>query len=1057
MKHLHSIILSLLFFSSTIIFFSNTSIFPQSSFPEFEHISIEHGLSQGIINCILQDSKGYLWFGTNDGLNRYDGYTFKIYRNIPNNSSSISDNYITSITEDNHGNIWTGTLTGYLNKYETSTGQFTQYKTQLHPLFANNRRVLTDIPPYFANYNNGTITSIYCDENGIIWAGSFGNGLFQFDPYKVIFKHFYYSEDENSISSNYVLSICGNKKGSMWIGAFTGGLNRLIRTYKNNKEVYKFTNYINQAGKNTFPCRRITSVLIYRNELWIGAFGDGLYKLVTAPNGDTSFSFIQFNGLKKNSLSNYNITRLASDKNGNLWIGTFGGGLNKYDPVTGKLTTFEHNSSDPSSIDDNEVISLTIDRSGLVWTGTFSGYGVNKLNPFTTKFIHYKSEPDKLNSLSDNIITSCAEDKNGNIWFGTYKGGLNKFLVNKNEFQVYKLDQTNPAKMNSSYITSLFIDENNIVWIGTYNNGLMIFDPDKIELLHLYYNPGNRNSISSNQITSIIEDRYGAIWIGTINGGLDKITKDANYSLKFTNYKFSDIFSETIPDNNIVELFKDKAGELWVTTREGFLCRFDYKLEDFFIYKINNPNETSSNILCLYDDSSNNLWLGTNGGGLLKFDKKNNRFINFKKPFGLSGKTVFGILPDNKNNLWLSTNFGLLKYNIGSNSVTTYNLNDGLQSLQFYNKSYLMTKNGKMYFGGINGFNCFYPDSININPFESSVAISSIKAANREIQEFSKNLYLSSSENSLAIEFTIMDFTDPSKNQYSYMLAGYDNEWNYSSGNNHNAVYNELPPGNYTFKLKGANSAGIWSDNELLLNIVITGPFWKSWWFILIVVLLVTGIAAYLISLKVFQYLEVEKLKSKISADLHDSVGSGLTEISMLCEITQLNLTREPDGTKDKLQMIADRSRTLIDSMSDIVWLVNPKPNTLYDLVLRLKDIYSPILYSLGISFKAEIPETLADFKISMDKRQNIYLIFKEAINNSIKYSNSKEIKFLVDVENSTYEIILKDNGCGFDNSIIRPGNGLINMKKRAKSIRAEFLIESIPGKGTEISLKGKS
>lgn len=1034
-----------------------SNLLPQSSLPEFEHVSIEHGLSQGIINCIMQDEKGYLWFGTNDGLNRYDGYTFKIYRNIPNNSSSISDNYITSIAEDTRGNIWTGTLTGYLNKYEPSTGKFTQYKTQLHPLFANNRRILTDIPPYFANYNNSTITSIYCDENGIIWAGSFGNGLFRFDPYKVTFKQFYYSEDENSISSNYVLSICGNKNGSIWIGAFTGGLNKLTRTIRNNKESFKFTNYINQAGKNTFPARRITSVLIYNKELWIGAFGDGLYKLITSPGGDTSFSLIKFKSSKDKSLINNNITKLAYDRNGSLWIGTFGGGLCKYEPGTGRLVTFEHDPSNSASIDDNEVISLTIDRSGLVWTGTFSGYGVNKLNPFTTKFIHYKSEPKRNNSLSDNIITSCAEDKAGNIWFGTYKGGLNKFVVDKNEFQVFKLDQSSPVKINSNYITSLFIDRNNIIWVGTYNNGLIIFDPDKISLTHLHYNPSNKNSISSNQVTSIVEDKYGAIWIGTINGGLNKVTRDENFNLNFTNYRFSDIFSQTIPDNNIVEVFKDKQGVLWVTTREGFLCRFDYDAEDFFTFKLANPDEKAINISCLYDDSSNNLWLGTNGRGLLKFDKKNNKFIDFKNPFSLNGKTVYGILPDKKNNLWLSTNFGLLKYNIRSNSVTTYNLNDGLQSLQFTNRSYLMTKNGKMYFGGINGFNCFYPDSINVIPFESSVAISSIRAANSEIQDISDKLELSSSENSITIDFTVMDFTDPSKNQYSYILTGYDNDWNHLSGNNHTAAYNDLPPGNYTFKLKGANSAGIWSKKEIILSIIITGPFWKSWWFILIFVLIITGVAAYLISLKVFQYLEVEKLKAKISADLHDSVGSGLTEISMLCEITQMNLMNESSGTSDKLQVIAERSRTLIDSMSDIVWLVNPKPNTLYDLVLRLKDIYSPILYSLGISFKAEISEALADFKISMDKRQNIYLIFKEAINNSIKYSNSKEIKFLIDIESSNYQIILKDNGCGFDSTNFKPGNGLINMRKRAKSIKAEITIDSAPGKGTEISLKGKS
>jgi len=284
------------------------------------------------------------------------------------------------------------------------------------------------------------------------------------------------------------------------------------------------------------------------------------------------------------------------------------------------------------------------------------------------------------------------------------------------------------------------------------------------------------------------------------------------------------------------------------------------------------------------------------------------------------------------------------------------------------------------------------------------------------------------------------------------MLDGYDTEWKFTSGNYHSAEYKDLPPGKYIFQVKGTGNSGSYPNKIAKLRINIPVVFWKSWLFISISVLILAGFISYFIFYRIRQFLIIEKLKTKLSADLHDSVGSGLTEISLLCEIVQRDYKNELKKSNPNLTIIAQKSRELIDNMSDIVWLVNPKPNTLFDLILRLKDIYSPILSSLGINFKVDISDSIKYLNLDLEKRQNIYLIFKEAINNSIKYSNAKNILLNLETADYTYKIILKDDGCGFDTNSGK-GNGLINMKRRARNIGAELSIQSNPGRGTRIAL----
>jgi ligand-binding sensor domain-containing protein len=1001
---------------------------------------MEQGLSQSNVNCIFQDSKGFLWLGTKDGLNRYDGYSFRVFQNSPLDGNSISDNYITALAEDSSGNIWVGTLGGKLNCLYNKNLKIKIYDLLIDPLFNDNNASRPESPPFYSNYNSATITSIICDREGLIIAGTWGNGFFRYDPNSKSFsKHFFSLEDINSVSSNNILSLAQDNSGAIWIGTLDGGLNKLEikKNTKDRKEDFVFSK--NPGG--ILGNASISSLYVNLNTLWIGSF-NGLFKMNC---GD---------GTLQNVISGSGeITSLSVDHLGNVWLGTFGKGLQKYDTLSKKSSFYMNNHSDQNSIDDNDVVSVLVDATGQIWAGTFSGYGVNKLNPNKFRFNYYPSDPNYKNKLSDKIINSLTGDLDNNIWIGTYKGGLNKFNRASRSFEVFRFNPSNPRSISSNYITSLFIRGKNELWSGTFDKGLNLLDNTSGKFRHFKHDPADKESISSDQVTSITGDRNGNIWIGTFNSGLNKVVNENN-NYRFIRYKKNELYSGGIPDNGIKGLYTDISGGFWAAVAGGYLLKYDYRNDEFITYRLNvNPGRTIE--IISFCDCGHIIWIGTNGEGLLKFNKESGQFIP-ENSYYLMGRAVYGILNDGRNNLWLSTDNGIIKYNIVQHSIVGFNLNDGLQSLRFTNGAYYKTKDGEMFFGGINGFNSFYPDSIKTSSYIPRTGISSFKIMNKEFPLEHNTVSLGYSENSIAIEFSSFDFTDPQKNQYTYKLSGFDNVWLNTTGGIRSVIYNNLPPGEYKFMLKSSGYAGNWNNIPYELKIIIDSPIYQKWWFIFIVLSILLGIISYIIWVRINQFMSLQKLKEKLSADLHDSIGSGLTEISLLSAVARDYPEADSARQLDKLKTIGDRAGELVDNMSDIVWLVNPKNNSLKDLILRLKDNYSELCSSLGISFKLRNIEELDESGIAMEKRQNIYLIFKEGINNSIKYSTCRNIILSVAADNKNYEITLKDDGSGFNTKIKYPGNGLNNMKKRAKESGMQFELESSEGRGTAIYLRGK-
>jgi len=1055
----------LLIISSTV--YSN-QINPDYKNITFEHLSIEDGLSQITVHSILQDSKGFLWFGTEDGLNRYDGYNFIIYKNDPSNQNSISDNFIWKIFEDSDSNLWIGTNSGGLNKFDYELNEFVHFRVE-----AQKENSISE--------NN--IRSILEYENGKLLIGTNSEGLDIFDVEAKTFNNYKFNLTENSdYNSNAIRALCKDEEGIIWIGTEGGGLIE-FNAKLNSVVIHKHDPLNNESlSSNTIWSLECGN----DNIIWVGTYSGGLNKY-----NKTTKKFIRFNSEGEDgNIANVNITDLDVDKN-KLLISTEGG-LSILDLQTKKIINYQHNISDFGSISNNFIRTCFIDRTNLIWLGTVGG-GVNKANT-SKKFNHYNHNPSDPNSLNHNMIRAISEDSFGNLWIGTLGKGLNKFDRSTNRFEHFESLTNNENSLSDNIITSIWEDTKKQLWVGTWGGGLNRINfskgmsNGKIESVsHFVHNAQDSNSIISSIIQAVFEDSKHNIWIGT-EDGLDLYDESSS---KFYHFTHNHQDSSSISDNRIQSkcILEDRSGNLWIGTWKGLnkiqLMHDKQNPESKhiksvrFLYNPLDSNSLSDNrVISLYEDQSHSLpdkmilWVGTIGGGLNKVEivPNNNgedsyKFMRFTEKDGLASNVVYGILGDNEGNLWLSTNNGISKFNLSEEVFRNYDTRDGLQSNQFFWGAAHKSKSGELFFGGINGLNSFFPnklvDNKNIPPvLITNCTISPLDSPNdNNVTKINtigdlKKIRIPYNKYRIDFEFTALDFTMSKKNQYSYFLENYDQSWS-EKQNSNIATYTNIAEGDFTFQVVGSNNDGTWNKTGASFRIIIETPFWKTWWFIVLVMIFFALIIAYFIVTQVKNMLAVERLRTKLAADLHDNIGSSLTEISILSEVINTRLKTSDDDVQKNLNKISSKSRYLIDKMSDIVWLVNPQRDSLYDLILRLQDTYSELLAETSISFRSENLRTLEKISLSMEHRQHLFLVFKEAINNAIKYSNCSEIILNAVVEGKKLEMILSDNGVGFEQEGLIKGNGLSNMTERAKKIGGKLIIHSEIGKGTLVRYIG--
>lgn len=838
----------------TLIFLSQQRI--QSQEYKFDHLTTDNGLSQATINCIYQDKKGIIWIGTNDGLNRYDAYSFKVYKTDPDDSLSISGNSIVSIAEDNQNNLWIATRNNGLNFYNRKLDRFQRF---LH------------IPG-----NNTTITSnelkkVFVDSKGNIFIGTFGYGLTIYNPEKKEFKNYHHlSEDLTSLSDNYVFSILEDDNNQYWIGTECGS----IDLFDFNNGVFK--KYIFKNDYKRFGWDIGVSLFKdSKGSIWIGTNGNGLY-VINPQTGNVLTLNLKVN----ESGFTERIVTSITDFGGNIFVGTDGYGLYIFNPsyqLIGQLTNEPGNAY---SLSNNAVYSLLSDHSGSLWVGNYQG-GINLYNVLKYKFKHYNQQIGNANSLSNKSILAIYQDRNQRTWIGTDGGGLNLFDPATNDFKHFKNNQSDAASISGDVVKSIFEDHLGNLWIGTYANGLNLMDRTNNRFKRYISKKDDPASLGFTNVWVIYEDTKNNLWIGLMGGGLDLMDRQKG---TFAHFKHSENDEQSISSDNIKTIFEDSKDNLWIGTEGGGLNLMNYKTKTFTHFR-NNPKDPSSipgdDIRAIAETHDGNIWIGTSNG-LSIINNTTKKVAIPKLNDSLPNKIINGILEDDHGNIWISTNKGITRYNLTSNKIHNYDASDGLQGNDFnYTSVFKSSVTGHMFFGGTNGFNVFKPDEIKDNLSSPEIIFTSLFVSGilvnvgdiinkrviltKELSEIEK-LTLSHRESFFEIEFAALDFISPAKIKYKYKLEGEENDWKYTTANKRIATYMKLDPGNYKLRVQATNSDGIWSNKEAVLNIRILAPWWKTWVF-RVIALLLLGFLLFSVYLMRLNSIKIQKKKLEEAVD----------------------------------------------------------------------------------------------------------------------------------------------------------------------------------------------
>ncbi len=877
-----------LFFLLTIQF-----SFSQKGDLLFDHYTIDEGLSNNEIKCLVQDHNGFIWVGTKDGLNRFDGYSFEVYRSTRSDSTSISGRVIFSLLVNHEGTLLVGTDEG-LDYYDPDREIFHPY-----PVFGDEQSI-----------NLHVILSLAEDSDHGLWIGT-RSGLVFYDPESNVSKRYkHLSEDPSTLSGDYVHCVYKDGKSNIWVGT-DGGLNLF------NSENKTFTRYSPDPLDEGLIDMSITSICEDpEGFLWLGTDSGDLYPFIPATG---KFGIRQNSLAGSKSFSNNYISGIRFSSRGELLVASFREGLSLYDPEKDEITRILHNKLDDKSIISDNIFCLLEDQQKNLWVGTGNGLSCHK--DAAKSFKHFKRSPQDKNSLTSNLVKSIYEDEEGSLWIGTKEGGLNKLNPERNQFTHFPTP--------SEDIFAILEDVQGKLWFGG-SDGLCSFDKRSETF----------TSLSGYWVLSLAEADEDHLWVGT-SKGLNLVNKNTGETKVFTNNPDD---PGSLPDSWIVTLYKDKLGCLWVGSALGLSVLNEDGLS-FTSYQPSDSPFSISNklVLVIFEDSKGRFWIGTEDG-LNLFDKKLEKFIHYTSNDGLADNVINGICEDDEGGLWISTNKGISLFNPDSATFINFDNYDGLQSNQFLNGSYFRSKSGEMFFGGINGFNAFRPEEIKFNYILPPVILTHLAIINERMKPGIKNspiernineveeLVLNYNQRFFGLEFVALNYVNPNKNQYKFILEGFDKDW--QQGINLRSVrYTNVPPGKYVFKLFASNNDGLWNEEGKTLKIRIKQPYWLTWWafviyaFLLMALLLIfrrySLIEANLKHRLMMEHFEKEKTEelNQLKMRFFTNISHELrTPLSLVISPLEGLLSREdlPGDTKSSLSVMhrnAERILLLINQL----------------------------------------------------------------------------------------------------------------------------------------------
>ncbi len=842
------------------VFTLNT--FSNNQLLQFEKLTIEDGLSHNSVNCFLHDSKGFLWIGTFEGLNRYNGYDIEIFRSNINDPASLSNNFIECIAEDSRGYIWIGTQNG-LNRYCPETKQFKQY-----------------LPDWSTpnSLNHNIVKDILKDKHGNLWIAFYGGGIARYDYDNDNFIQYCESDKPGALKSSFINDLFEDHVGNIWLATWKQGL------IKFNPRTEEFSQYLYEDDKDNFEKYNTIASIHEGNQgtLLLGTWQKGI---ITFNIKNNKFGHLPFKDQPDLKFNETVVTSILSISTKKLLVSTYKNGvfiINIKNPVEYKVEHYVHDFGDPRSLSDNSVWKAYIDRSGICWIGTWGG-GVNKLDFDKNRFQTYRSLAHDNSWLHHYMISSIVEDSKGYQYISTIDGGFYKFDKRNSSFTDLNQYCGNIIKCG---INSMAIDNDDCIWIGS-QKGLFCYNI-KNNTLKEFTRRSATEQLTGNDFSTIYVDYNNNIWAGTWNTGLNRFIPDKDHPGKYIHktYWHVENDSTTISSNTVSCIFQDHFGTIWMGTSGGGLNIFQEETNCFKRFKVyDEKNQCIINyIACIYEDSKGELWAGSFSQGLCRVNRKNGNVINYNtKNSNISNSGIYSIIEDTDHNLWLGTGYGISCYNRSQNSFRNYFKKDGLHGNTFNVNivgPHLKCKDGYFIFGGVNGFTIFNPSEISKSTFIPNVILTKLSINGNEvlfgdtINRFTilnnplyqqKEIKLTHKNQVIGFEFAAMHFATPENNKYAYMLEGIDHDWIYTNADQRVANYSNLPTGSYTFKVKASNSDGVWNNQSITSLIIdVKPPFWKTFWLYSLIILIIFSIA-YLffrsqIKLKNFQMSVQSKL-----------------------------------------------------------------------------------------------------------------------------------------------------------------------------------------------------
>ncbi len=1019
----------------------------------FQYYKVEDGLSSNTVYAVLQDSRGFMWFGTENGLNRFDGYTFTAYRNIPRNENSLINNYVYCLIEDGDQTLWIGTERGVCT-FDLGKDGFSPFILKTEKGIPVSGRIQNLIP-----------------DNGKIWITSARQGVFVYENNKLSlhsFEEFKINPDEQI----WVTGIYKDKENIIWASVDNTG----HQIYRFNKESGKFTpGFPDMCFDEQKQLRAYSMLEDTFGTLWFGTWTNGLIA-VDKHKGIITERHLHIPG-KDRIL---HIHQLTEYDPGTLLIGSNDGLTSfKISPIAGNRP--DQHFREPM-LSNCFVYPIYKDNEGGLWIGTYYG-GINYASPnrnYFTGYTYIKHE----NSVTGNVVSCFCEDPSGNIWIGTEDGGLNELNVKTGKFHAYSYkDKTNGLSFDN--VHALLIDNNNL-WVGTYTGGLNVMDLHTKKIKHYVSDHADKNTLDANNIYSIYRDSLANIWIGTSSG------------INLYNRQ-SDNFTRARHLNEIVMDILQTENHIWFATINRGLQKFDLESGQWteYLFESDNKNSLISNdVICLGTDEKQQLWIGTNHG-LCRYDAENDIFIDEKVEF--QSNYICKVFAEN-GNLWITTLKGLISYTPSTRQYRQFTKSDGLLSDLFTPNSGFKTSSGKIYLGTPNGFNTFYPKQLNKNTHIPTIEITDFQLFNKpaDINNFlSRNkqnrpvLTLTHNKNSFSFEFTALSFFAPEKNQYSFMLEGFDKNWN-NTGKERRATYTNIPPGNYVFRIKASNNDGIWNNEGYALRMIIKPPLWWNGWSITFYILLViTGI------IYLFHFLrekdkrkneeKIVRIRSEQEKEMYRSKIEFFTNVAheirtplslIIAPLEQVIEASDamPDAIKENLDIMRSNSQrllTLVNQLLDFSKIekrgiqISLSNQNIYLLVSKIYQRFKPFIEHKHILFEYICNDT--DFE-TMTDAENLTKVVSNLLSNASKYTTDHILlKLNAHLSADYYEISVKDNGAGLSESetehIFKPfyqapgqynsgtGLGLFLVKSIVDALDGKIELINNPGESFSISV----